>query len=105
MPPKRVSKKLPTEQIPSNSESSSNHLLNAIRLQFDVNHDAELKQEYNTKRLVSKQNSCVLNALLDQEERKSKSKQQDGDLLLFKAQLKQLREKLVCFLVFINITF
>ena len=94
MPPKRVPKKLPSEQIPFNCESSSNPH-NPIGLEFIVNRDAELKREYKKK--ISSENQILsdLNVLLDQEEIKSKGKKQDEDLLRFKAQLKQLREKLV----------
>jgi len=103
MPPKKVSKKTPTENIPLNSEISLNPLIHAIEIETQVDERAEKNRVIKKKQSIEQKELWDLNVLLHQQEVKSKSEQQDGELLLFKAQLKQLREKLVCEFVIVNI--
>ena len=57
---------------------------------------AEQKRVFQQKQSCEQQELKKLNVLLHEEEILSQSDQDDRKLLFFKAQLKQLREKLVC---------
>ena len=103
MPPKKGTKKVNEKKDGTNLASNSTGYA-GLPIEFEsdmgtkphIDRRAEQNRDLKKRQLSEQKDLQKLNVLLHQEEVQS----QNGDLPLLKAQLKQLRQKLVCGLFF-----